>query len=73
MLPKVAFKRPPRVWFVYLATSSVTKEMRSASGIKATKEVRKVRALDVNINHMAKTKQNTTNIHTSMYMHAYYN
>mmetsp|Transcript_108346 Transcript_108346/g.258537 ORF Transcript_108346/g.258537 Transcript_108346/m.258537 type:complete len:210 (+) Transcript_108346:1321-1950(+) len=44
MLPKVAFSKPPRVWLVYLATSSVTKEMRSAKGTRATREERKIQA-----------------------------
>mmetsp|Transcript_75653 Transcript_75653/g.229284 ORF Transcript_75653/g.229284 Transcript_75653/m.229284 type:complete len:208 (-) Transcript_75653:278-901(-) len=36
-LPKEALSRPPIVWFVYLATSSVTKETRSAKGTKASR------------------------------------
>jgi len=37
MLPKLALRRPPTVSLVYFATSSVTKDTRSANGISAAR------------------------------------
>mmetsp|Transcript_66793 Transcript_66793/g.196035 ORF Transcript_66793/g.196035 Transcript_66793/m.196035 type:complete len:255 (+) Transcript_66793:566-1330(+) len=62
MLPNVAFNRPPTVSFVYLATSSVTKETRSAKGMSASIARQKVghsphfRRSDATANGVAKRR-----------------
>mmetsp|Transcript_27138 Transcript_27138/g.64339 ORF Transcript_27138/g.64339 Transcript_27138/m.64339 type:complete len:137 (+) Transcript_27138:1035-1445(+) len=42
MLPKLAFRSPPTVWFVYMAICSVANPRRSASGQRPISEKAKV-------------------------------
>mmetsp|Transcript_54727 Transcript_54727/g.123190 ORF Transcript_54727/g.123190 Transcript_54727/m.123190 type:complete len:201 (+) Transcript_54727:757-1359(+) len=60
-LPKEALRRPPSVSFVYFATSSVTKDTRSAKGTRARRAKVNTYASPHSVNFAAKAKGVNTN------------